>query len=74
VRARSCHDHVRVTGEEYEAVRADARRFIVVPGHELPQAETVVERHKQYFVVEKHEEVRDLVERMDLRRDAPDDA
>src|SRR3954469_21596167 len=70
---RRCRDHVHLTIDEYEAVRADPRRFIVVPGHELLAAETVVERHDQYFVVEKPEEVRALVERMDLRRDGPDD-
>src|SRR3954471_12985014 len=70
---RRGRDHVHLTIGEYQAVRADPRRFIVVPGHELLAAETVVERHDQYFVVEKPEEVRALVERMDLRRDRPDD-
>ena len=70
---RSCHDRVRLTADEYEAVRADASRFIVAHGHELPEAEAVVERHDQYFVVEKHQDVRDMVERMDLRRPGPAD-
>lgn len=38
---------------EYERVRADPRRFVVSPGHELDSDETVRERHDGYFVVEK---------------------
>jgi hypothetical protein len=30
-------------------------RFAVVPGHELPEIETVVERHPAYLVVEKRQ-------------------
>ena len=29
---------------EYEAVRSDPRQFIVAPGHELPEIETIVAR------------------------------
>ena len=54
--------------ENGEAVRANPRRFIVLAGHDFPEAEDVVEVHDGYVVVEKHEDVVDLVERMDLRR------
>jgi hypothetical protein len=71
---RHCGEQVRLTAEEYEAVRANAMRFIVAPGHELPDVEdVVVERHDRYLVVEKHEDVRDVVERMDLRNSGPHD-
>jgi hypothetical protein len=70
---RRCREHVHLTADEYEAVRVESRRFIVAPGHELPAAENVVERHDRYFVVEKHEEVWAIVERMDLRTDPGDD-
>jgi hypothetical protein len=33
----------------------------------------VVERHERYFVVEKHEDVWAILERMDLRTDPGDD-
>jgi hypothetical protein len=42
---------------EYEAVRAEPTRFAIVPGHEQPEIETIVERHDPtYLVVEKREE------------------
>jgi len=48
-----CASMVELTPKEYERVRADPRRFLVLPGHELPDVETVVETHERYLVVEK---------------------
>ena len=70
---RRCPAQVRLTGPEYEAVRSDAARFVIAHGHEFPEAEDVVEQHAGYVVVQKHEDVRGLVERMDLRRGGFDD-
>ena len=63
-----CRQHLHVTGREYEAIRSDARWFLVAPGHEMPEAEDIIGQHDSYLVVQKHEDVRDLVERMNLRR------
>jgi hypothetical protein len=41
---------------EYEAVRREPTRFAVVPGHERPEIESIVERHPTYHVVEKRDE------------------
>ena len=38
---------------QYEAVRAHAERFFVLPGHEDKEIESVVEKHDRFFVVEK---------------------
>lgn len=38
----------------FEAVREKPRRFLVVPGHEQPELESVIERHVGYLIVEKH--------------------
>jgi hypothetical protein len=38
---------------EYEAVRSDPRQFIVAPGHELPEIETVVAQNRGYQIVTK---------------------
>src|SRR3712207_7921589 len=43
----------RSTPAEYERLRADARHFAVVAGHDIPSAEYVVERTDRYHVVEK---------------------
>jgi hypothetical protein len=46
-----------LTAREYEAVRSDARRFIIAPNHQALDVETVIERHERYWIVEKHEGV-----------------
>jgi hypothetical protein len=50
-----CAEPIVMTVVEYEAVRALPTRFAVVPAHEQPEVETVVERHASYFVVEKQD-------------------
>jgi len=48
-----CMERFTITNAAYAALRSDARRFAVVPGHELPEVERTVEEHQGYFVVEK---------------------
>jgi hypothetical protein len=48
-----CIERFAITSGAYKSLRRDARRFAVVPGHELPDIERTVERHDLYFVVEK---------------------
>jgi hypothetical protein len=48
-----CTEHISVPSDVYTAVRADPRRFMIVPGHEVLAAERVVETHDGYLVVEK---------------------
>jgi len=48
-----CTDHVSVEADVYTRVREQPRLFIVIPGHEDPQLERVVERHRHYLIVEK---------------------
>ena len=51
----------------YERVRQNPRRFLLAPGHEVPEVEVVVERAEAYVVVEKRGEAGDLAERLDPR-------
>ena len=67
--AEGCDGRIRMTLREYDAVRQQDDRFPVLPGHESPELETVVERHERYFVVDKIPEVEPLVE--DDPRGAP---
>ena len=46
-----CADRLRLTLEEYEAIRSDPRRFMMAVGHERPGAR-VIERFDRYEVVE----------------------
>ena len=44
-----------MTAAEYEAIRAESTRFAVVPGHEDPEIESVIERYPGYLIVEKRD-------------------
>jgi 5-bromo-4-chloroindolyl phosphate hydrolysis protein len=50
-----CTEQLQISKSVYERVRADPRRYIVVPGHELPEFESVVDRGSGYDVVEKRD-------------------
>jgi hypothetical protein len=65
-----CREHVSLTRPEYEAVRADPTHFAVVDGHEIPDAERVVERHEGHVVIEKNEEVHGIAEDTDPRTES----
>lgn len=62
-----CNQPVRLTLDEYERVRAHPRRFVLLKGHVLPQAETIIEQHAGYVVVEKQEAAGVVAELMDPR-------
>lgn len=51
----SCSLLVKLSADEYRAVRANDSRFFVFPEpwHTNPELETFVERHDRYWVVEK---------------------
>jgi hypothetical protein len=59
---RSCSRWITMTATEYAAVREHPRHFLVLPGHENPEVENIVERHVGYFVIEKPEEVAHVLE------------
>ncbi len=62
-----CNTMVSMTPGEYEQVRAHPRRFMMVPGHELDDVETVVETRLGYIVVEKRDEAGRKAEATDPR-------
>jgi hypothetical protein len=64
-----CSELIELTRQEYEDVRANPRRFAIVAGHEILEAEEIVERHERYIVVEKSADpVAEIVEHTDPRR------
>jgi hypothetical protein len=65
-----CNRHVSLDRAQYEAVRADPRRFAVVPGHVVTRLEREIERHAGYAVVETHPHTADFAERTYPRRTA----
>jgi hypothetical protein len=48
-----CTRLIQLTRQEYETIREDPRRFAIVDGHEILEAEEIVERHDRYLVVAK---------------------
>jgi hypothetical protein len=50
---RACAKAIEMPLAEYERAVGPIDRFIVVPGHEDPAVEVVVERRDAYFVVSK---------------------
>jgi hypothetical protein len=64
---RACVKVFTMPLAEYDWLRQDPHRFVVLPGHEAPAVEDVVERHAGFVVVEKHVEAHGLVEASDQR-------
>ena len=67
-----CTEVVRLSLDEYEAVRANATDFLNAPGHEAaagPYGE-VVSRNRRYVVVRKKGPAADVVEALDPRAPA----
>ena len=52
---RNCGERLTLTVTEYRELRSDPLHFAVLPGHEIPQVEDVVDRRGRWLVVRKHE-------------------
>jgi hypothetical protein len=52
---RACTHRVPASLEDYERVRAEPTRFLLVPGHENERVERVVSRRPRAAIVEKFE-------------------
>ncbi len=57
-----CDATVRLELSTYEEIRRDPRLFFLIPGHEAPDAEDVIDRGDGYLVIRKHEDVAGIVE------------
>jgi hypothetical protein len=64
-----CQEKVGLREADYERVRSDSRHFVIIPGHELPDVEKVIERNEGWAIVEKVPEVTRTVEALDPRSD-----
>jgi hypothetical protein len=62
-----CNRLVELTVREYEEVRSHPRWFLVVPGHELGDVETVVATRPGYVIVEKLDQAGEVAEQDDPR-------
>lgn len=48
-----CSRPIELSVEEFKLVHQYRNRFIVIPGHEAPDIEEVMDRHDHYWIVEK---------------------
>jgi hypothetical protein len=62
-----CVEKVSATPAEYEAIRAVATHFVVLPGHEDPGVEHVVQQTERFLVVEKEGQAAHEAEESDPR-------
>ena len=50
---RDCAERITLTIDEYRKLRSDPLQFAVLPGHEIPQVEDVVQRMSGWLIVQK---------------------
>ena len=62
-----CTLQLDLTLEDYERVRGHGTRFVVAPGHEMPEIERVVEQMDEWSVVEKDDEAAEIAAKLDPR-------
>ena len=66
-----CTEVLRLTLDNYEAVRANPHTFAIVPGHQEPESETVVDgiggARDGFAVVEKKSPGHEITEQTDPR-------
>jgi hypothetical protein len=62
-----CNRMIALTPREYEQIRANPRRFFVLPGHEIAEAEQTIEGRTGYLVVEKRDQAGAVAEATDPR-------
>lgn len=50
---RDCSGRIQMPAAEFERIRESPDRYIVLPGHEIPEIERIVEDRGAFEVVEK---------------------
>lgn len=62
-----CAEPVPLTTQEYEEIRANSNSFFVIPGHEVPLVDEVIETTERYLVVRKRGAGAEVAEELDPR-------
>jgi hypothetical protein len=62
-----CNQLIELTMPEYQSVRKHATHFILVDGHQIPEAEHLVERHQRFIVVAKDDTAAEVARATDPR-------
>jgi hypothetical protein len=48
-----CTEQIELDVPTYERVRSDPTHFVVLPGHEIPDVESIVEEHESFHIIRK---------------------
>ena len=48
-----CHERIRLTKREYEDLHQSSDQFVILPGHNVPEVERIVQNNQSWMVVEK---------------------
>jgi hypothetical protein len=64
-----CTERFELSRRDYEGVRSFSNRFAVIPGHEKPDVETVIDRRAGYLIIEKIGVGVEVAEREDSHND-----
>jgi len=59
---QGCRGVISLTIADYDGVHSQADRFVVLPGHESPEIEKVVEERAGYVVIDKFGEAEDIAD------------
>ena len=67
----TCVERIQMAGQDYERIRSAGERFFVAPSerHVWPDVERVVERHENYWIVDKIELSEEIAKAADPRSD-----
>jgi|tagenome__1003787_1003787.scaffolds.fasta_scaffold20293641_2 hypothetical protein len=63
-----CNERIVLTQTEYDSLRLIPTHFAVLPGHDIPGVERVVEQNERFLIVEKFGESAKAAIRLDPRR------
>jgi hypothetical protein len=63
-----CTERIDIAPREYERARSQPTLFLLEPGHELPEAEEIIETNERYVLVRKRGEAADVAVETDPRR------
>jgi hypothetical protein len=63
-----CNERIVLTQAEYDSLRRIPTHFAVLPGHDIPAVERVVEQNERFVIVEKFGESAIAAIKLDPRR------
>jgi len=48
-----CRERIHLTPSRFDRIHRDSEAFVLVPGHEMPEVERIVDQEGDYLIVRK---------------------